>query len=297
MLINLIGAFVRNYPFGTEIAFKRGLEEIGVEVRTFDPSRDGADEFAKLSRDADATIVFKHAPALGHVLKNCFSGKKIVYQPDDVRAPGIGDMLRETREYCDYAFTFDTRGASFAEHGCGYIRAKRLLVTACPSIYRPVRSEKSYDIVFVGSFSNPQMHASRRHMFDVLSRAGLYVGMTENVWDPYVINEHYNSARIVVNHATDVGQLFGYGYGYQCRHFEAGMAGTIVLSNQLIDEDEGGPQRFVRFQCEDSLVEAARSLLDKDDYVSKSLDYHNEIMAEHAPWHRAREIVDFVEGK
>lgn len=292
MRINMVGAFIRNDPFGTEIAFKKGLEQIGVEVRTWDPSRTPIQE-ANLST-ADAVIIFKDQGESENALASLTAPVRIVYQPDDIRAPGIEDMMKNMLRFCEFAFTFDTSGAQVAEK-LGYKKARRLLVTADPSIYRPLSMKPEWDFCFVGSYSNPQMHASRYQMRQVLHKAGFKVWMFDGVWDPHKINEIYNRSRVVLNHATDVGQPFGQGYGYQCRHFEAAMASSIFLSNKVL-EGEGGPKNFLQFDSEESLVNLASAILtDWRSAFSYKKAFYEEVMTDHSPEVRAWEIVSFIE--
>jgi len=297
MKINMIGAFVRNAPFGTEIAFKKGLEQIGVSVFTWDPSQK---ESQTLRNDADATIVFKDQGEYSHVVlrdMKTFGQTVIEYQPDDIRAPGIRGMMEHMREFCDYAFTFDKEGARVANE-IGYKKAKKLLLTADPDLYRPLGLLHDIDFCFIGSLSNPVMHESRNKMIRLLTAAGHNV-VALSIFDPEIINAIYNRSKIVLNHATDVGQDFGWGYGYQCRHFEAGFAGSCLLSNSLLDNDGDGPEQFCTFNSEEELLEDLNLLLDGwydgpiNEQQGKAL--LQELMEGHTPQHRAREIVQFIE--
>jgi hypothetical protein len=54
MRINVVGAFIRNAPFGTELAFKRGFDRLGGHSVTYiDPSYPDQ----RWDYDADATVV------------------------------------------------------------------------------------------------------------------------------------------------------------------------------------------------------------------------------------------------
>lgn len=296
MIINMIGSFVRNHPFGSEIAFAKGLKQIGVAVNTWDPSRQDQPEWEP---DADATIMFKDH---GYVARSVMADAKaagsmtIEYQPDDIRAPGIEGMMRDLLPYCDYAFTFDDRGAREAVN-MGYDAAMPLLVTADPDVYYPIDElDKDIDLCFVGSMSNSKMHASRSKMIKLLKSHGLNVH-AETTFDAARINELYNRSKVVLNHATDVGQGFGKGYGYQCRHFEVGFTYTCLLSNVVIaNADDGGPHDFCIFYDETSLIRWADYLLEDDRLRSEfaSLSYMS-MCREHSPERRAEQIVEFVE--
>ncbi|MHA2045890.1 MAG: hypothetical protein ACW99G_13930 [Candidatus Thorarchaeota archaeon] len=287
----MIGSFIRNAPFGTEIAFAKGLLELGIDVATWDPSRNGTNHWHEAP---DAVIMFKDHGEKAHQairLNKAKGAIAIEYQPDDIRAPGIKGMMKDLLGLCDYAFTFDESGAAVAED-LGYKKAMKLLVTADPEIYRPLDEEKHWDFCFIGSMSHPTSHASRRKMIDILHNAGykVYVG---NTFDPIEINRMYNQSKVVINHATDVGQPFGHGYGYQCRHFEAGMSGAAFLSNCLLDKDHDGPSYFTAFFGEDDLLRSAKVAL--DNYVTNGKRYHEHIMRVHRPKDRAEEIIEFIE--
>lgn len=293
----MIGSFIRNAPFGTEIAFTKGLRQLGVEVYTWDPSRE---DNCMIPGDVDVVISFKdHGEFANRVLKlhKEFGHVTIEYQPDDIRAKGIRGMMQKMRQYCDYAFTFDETGAKVAQEELGYKKAMKLLVTADPTLYRPLPLDKTLDFVFVGSISNPESHASRREMVKILQDAGYKAEIT-SCFDPITINELYNRSKVVINHATDMGQEFGTGYGYQCRHFEAGMAGACLLSNSLLDEEPDGPQQFVKFNSRSDLLAAAEDLIngwyDGPIYSRQGTELYNEVMTSHQPVHRAQQIVNFI---
>ena len=133
MKIQMIGAFIRNAPYGTEIAFKKGFDRIGGhEVNVIDPSQPNQ----KWELNPDATLVFKYIeqPAQMEMLGNV-SGHKIVYQPDDLRFPHIKQMMTEMRQHCDNALTFDDDGAELAL-SYGYKAAQKFLLTADNDLYK-----------------------------------------------------------------------------------------------------------------------------------------------------------------
>lgn len=307
MKISLIGSFVRNKPFGTEIAFAKGLRQKGCEVVEWDPFVN--DEPPKnwfINENFDypkAIIVFKdHGKKTYKYLKELKKRKQakiIEYQPDDIRAPGILNMMKHMRQFCDYAFTFDDRGAEVVKKECGYIKAQKLLVTADPDLYRPLENvEKDIDFVFVGNLSNPEMHKSRVKMINLLKKWKFNV-VVINTFNVEEINLLYNRARVVLNHATDVGQNFGYGYGYQCRHFEAGFAGSCILTNEVIEDNGCGLKGFLRFSCADSLFEWANALINctDDNFKIKKGNSCFELMKKyHTPEKRAEEIIGFIDS-
>ena len=302
MIINMIGSFQRNAPFGTEIAFAKGLKQLGIGVNTWDPSREEL-TVDTLNDNAAATIIFKDHGRVSHsalLVRKVLGQITIEYQPDDIRAKGIRGMMGDMRQYCDYAFTFDETGAKVAKEELGYKKAMKLLVTADPELYRPLGLEKKHDFCFVGSMSNPESHASRREMITILKSAGYDITSAQDMFDPYEINRMYNSSKVVINHATDMGQEFGTGYGYQCRHFEAGMAGACLLSNSLLDEEPDGPQQFVKFDSRTDLLAAAEDLINGwyngAIYERQGTELYNEMMTSHQPVHRAQQIVDFING-
>jgi len=289
MRLNMVGAFIRNSPFGSEIAFKKGLERLGHAVTPIDPDYPGQ----TWDHGADATIVFKWLPAYQEELAKC-SGHKIVYQPDDLRFPHIRDMMLKMREHCDHALTFDDDGARLAL-SYGYKTAKRLLLTADDTLYRPSNVPKIIDLCFVGSLTMGPNHASRRRMIEVIrEKTKLRIAVANELFDVPYIAKLYSYSRVVLNHATDVGQPFGHGYGYQCRHFEAGMTRSCVLSNVV--DNESVIRHIETFSDERELVEKAQQLV-RDDVMRQKLadGLYAEILESHMPQHRGQEIVDFVE--
>lgn len=291
MRINLVGAFIRNAPFGTEIAFKKGFDRLGGHsVTTIDP--DYPDQ--PWDHEADATIVFKWLPEHLHGELERTSGKKIVYQPDDLRFPHIKNMMVEMRKLCDYAFTFDDDGARLAKE-YGYREAQRLLLTADDDLYRPLPDvEKDIDVSFVGSLTGGANHASRMKMCALVSTIpGITTKFTTDLYDIEQLVQIYNRSKIVLNHATDVGQPFGHGYGYQCRHFETGFTRACVLSNFI--DNETVLKNIITFSSAQDLVLSIQQLLARP-VTRKHLadELFDELKAAHRPEHRAQEMVDLI---
>ena len=290
MKINLVGAFVRNYPFGTEIAFKKGFERIGShELFIYDPSRP---EASKLCEKADVTVVFKCMDNWTPV--DLCDGVKVIYQPDDLRYPHIKALMAEARLHCDYALTYDDEAARLCRSEFSYLDSEKLLLTADDELYRPMEvMTKTMDFCFIGNLSHPTNHVSRRRVLQILGDAGYKVGFSDGLFDVRRIAHLYNSAKVVVNHATDVGQPFGSGYGYQCRHFEVGMTKSCLLTNKVVDDDKslGG---FNTFSSEKELLEQAAYLTSHPlkALVSGDALYYN-IHKEHLPQHRAEQMHNF----
>ncbi|MBV8072884.1 MAG: glycosyltransferase [Acidobacteriaceae bacterium] len=292
MRINLVGAFIRNAPFGTEIAFKKGFDRLGEHlVNVIDDSQPGQ----VWDYDADATVVFKTMQGYWHDLA-VTRGKKIVYQPDDLRFPHIKQMMQEMRRFCDFAFTFDNDGAELAK-SYGYRKAERLLLTADDTLYRPLPDvEKDIDVSFVGSLSYGGNHKSRVHMCKVVAALpGVKCHFQSDLYDIEQLNRIYNRSKIVLNHATDVGQEFGHGYGYQCRHFEAGFTKSCVLSNVIDNERE--LENVETFASEAELQGKIRYLLANPDMIRyRATGLYLELKAGHLPEHRALQMVKFIES-
>lgn len=291
MHINLVGAFIRNYPFGTEIAFKKGFERLGGHsVCAIDP--DYPDQ--TWDYDAHATVIFKWLEGKYiNDLQRC-NGKKIVYQPDDLRFSHIKNMMQEMRKYCDYAFTFDDDGAKLAIQ-YGYATAMPLLLTADDELYVKIPGrKKDIDVSFIGSMTYGENHKSRRRMVEILKEARFRVLAASDVYDIRKIVEIYNRSKIVLNHATDVGQPFGMGYGYQCRHFEAGMTSACILSNTVCNDRS--LKNFVEFSNENDLIDKTRWLLNDDEVRERyAVDIYDEIRSAHLPQHRAAQMIEFIE--
>ena len=289
---NLVGAFVRNNPFGTEIAFRKGLERIGETVHVLDPSIHGQ----VYDMDADVTVVFKYLETgIYREMLRQVGGKKIIYQVDDLRFPHIKQMMVEMRQLCSHALTFDTSGAGLARD-YGYKSAQRLLLTADNQLYRHIPGmQKDIDVCFIGSMTNGQNHTSRMKMVQMVSQMPQIKFVKANeIFDIGKICELYNRSKVILNHATDVGQPFGTGYGYQCRHFEAGFTKSVVLSNKIVNDTT--LQFIPQFSDEESFVEYLNRLLqDKELRTFVSEKFYEELYSAHLPEHRAKEMVEFVE--
>lgn len=291
MRINLVGPFIKNFPFGTEIAFKKGFDRLGGhQVTCIDPNYP-----AQIwDHGADATIVFKWiwGEALNE-FKNC-GGKKIVYQPDDIRFSHIRDMMEKMRWYgCDYALTFDDVGAGSAR-ALGYEVAEPLLLTADDELYHHIPGmQKDIDFCFVGSMSGADSHRSRRRMVDILTQNGFRVLALADLYNIPVVVNIYNRSKVVLNHATDVGQRFGTGYGYQCRVLEAGFTRSCVLTNKIINESE--IRGLVEFDNEESLLQKAQLLLSNEDLRKRHADELFDCLNNsHRPEHRAQQLIDIL---
>jgi hypothetical protein len=295
MKIHLIGAFVRNWPFGSEIAFAKGLQAAGHTVTTSDPSQTGT----KLDRSADAIIVFKDAGDRVNAELAALKGPvKVVYQPDDSRFQHVIDDMKRMRAACDFAFTFDSFGVDNAL-ASGYKAARCLLLTADPELYRPVWGvKKEHDACFIGHLSNGPHHASRMRMVKFLHDAGRSVVIMNGCYDVKAICDLISRCHVSLNHATDVGQPFGYGYGYQCRHFEVAMAGGHLVSNVVSDEGQLSAymRRFSRFSTEEMLLSIVdRAKANEEESAFQALRFHDDVMANHTPLVRAKQIIKFVE--
>lgn len=307
MKLNLIGPFQVNAPFGTEIAFAKGLRQLGVTVVEIDPNVDT--RLNSLHDGADATIVFKSCVGHEEELRNSLP-PVIVYQPDDARFPHIREMMMLMRGYSDLFLSFDRYGADVAKT-MGYRVAEELLLTADPELYSPSPSpiERDIDVSFIGSLGDPVAHASRRKMCTLVQNEAIKRGWKthfEQTQDIQRVVDIYRRSKVVLNHATDVGQPFGFGFGLQCRHFEVSMTGTCLLSNSrplsLIS-----PYFGLEFDSEEILIDRLNTLLDP----TKGGEYLNEgewiplwdllgrgnlaeVQRSHMPFHRAQKIVDFV---
>lgn len=300
---NLVGAFVRNNPFGTEIAFRKGLERIGEKVTVVDPSSLMIGDSLGFDQNPDVTVVFKYVePGRIRDVIASLPGKKVIYQVDDLRFPHIKKMMEEMLPLCPHALTFDTDGANMALT-YGYKSAKRLLLTADNVLYRRMpKMPKDIDISFVGSLTNGENHKSRRRMLEIVKEKfpKFNVVVANELFDIGKICEIYNRSKIVLNHATDVGQPFGAGYGYQCRHFEAGFSGACVLSNAVVNDD--AITSIEEFNSEESLAWMIGRLLKDSTTDDEPLwryygdQLYRELNGSHTPGHRAHEMVRFVQA-
>jgi hypothetical protein len=288
MLVNIVGPFRVNRPFGTEIAFSKGLQAIGVDVHECDPNLPGQN----LSGDADYTVVFKTAMSYNRYLLN-MKGPVVVYQPDDLHYSHIQEMMKQMRDYAEHALVFQRSGV-FECLQMGYKTARTLMLTADPYLYRPLRREKVFDVAFVGSLGDPVAHASRRLMLQTLQQNGVDVkAFSTN--DVHMVNEIYNSSKVVLNHAADIGQKFGYGRGYQCRHFEAGFSRSCLLSNFLTNEEDDRVSGFALFDSQEDLVETVRELLsDERERFLHQESLYEDCMQRHHPVVRAAQLMEIL---
>lgn len=267
------------------------MERIGETVNVVDPSYPNQ----LFDMTADVNLVFKWLePGVYRETWKQLDGPKIVYQVDDLRFSHIKDMMQEMRKFCDHALTFDEDGAKLAK-SYGYGSAQRLLLTADNQLYRPIDGmPKDIDVSFVGSLSHGDNHRSRMRMIEIVKGMGLKFLVANELFDIPRLNQIYNRSKVVLNHATDVGQPFGHGYGYQCRHFEAGFAGACVLSNE-IDNDKT-LTKVMTYSNEEELVKVLRWLVDNPlmCQVFGREGLYEELTAGHTPEHRANELVNFV---
>lgn len=291
----MVGPFQVNAPFGTEIAFAKGLRRIGHEVIEVDPNID--QEMIGLRNDVDATVVFKSCVGAERFLAS-LRHPIVVYQPDDARFPHIREMMLMMRRHADLFLSFDEHGAKVALT-MGYRAAETLLLTADDELYcpSPTPIERDIDVSFIGSIGDPVAHASRRRMCEVVfeeaGRRGWKTafGATRDV--PTIVDT-YRRSKVVLNHATDVGQGFGWGYGIQCRHFEVGMTRTALLSNYSYDEEPVSPLCSL-FCDEQTLIERLTQYIEGGrDYEARGSITYDQIMKHHMPEDRAVQLVDFI---
>lgn len=289
---NIVGAFIRNNPFGTEIAFRKGLERCGEHVTAIDPSY--PDQV--FDESPDVTIVFKWIDKGPYREKiKSLPGHKVIYQVDDLRFPHIRTMMTEMRSVCDHALTFDDDGAALALK-YGYKTAKKMLLTADNLLYRHMPGlPKDIDVCFIGSLSLGQNHASRVKMVDIVSKIpGIKLAVTHELFDIGKVCEIYNRSKIILNHATDVeANQFGYGYGYQCRHFEAGFTKSCVLTNHVVNDRT--LVNMYEFSDEKTLVENVKSLIYTKGFREVLAEnFYNELNERHLPIHRGAELIQFA---
>ena len=300
MKLNLVGPFVVNAPFGTEIAFAKGLRKIGHEVNEVDPN-----VTTHTPSDADATVVFKSCVGHEELMLGHLNHPVIVYQPDDARFPHIREMMLMMRQYSDLFLSFDEHSTTVAK-SMGYRASETLLLTADPELYcpSPTPIERDIDVSFIGSLGDPVAHKSRRFMLEYVMKKNeqynfgwhLEFGTTQDI--PTVV-DIYRRSKVVLNHATDVGQAFGRGFGLQCRHFEVGMTATPLLSNAMIGHvghPDGLP--FVTFEDEAEMLDKIDAIVNKtngwdSDVIGRQS--YDAIMAAHMPEHRATQLVDFIQ--
>lgn len=311
MIINMVGPFTVNAPFGTEIAFKKGLEMAGADVFTWDPNLfDGPG--VSLSATADATIVFKSCVGredeLARWRRDTVKFKDepyILYQPDDMRFEHIRQMAVDMRLYCDYFLSFDDGSAQIAQT-MGYQNCQKMLVTADPAVYHPTpvcpgrEKHKPIDVCFIGSMGDPVAHASRRRMVQIARELGMKHGwhtvFKEDIRDPETIRQLYVQSKVVINHATDVGQGFGLGYGLQCRHFEVALTRTCLLSNRMAGMDVLQHPPFEIFRDETSFKMKLKDLVnDKESRDDVADDLVSWMQIGHLPIHRGIQLMRYIE--
>lgn len=317
MIINIIGPFVVNAPFGTEIAFRKGLEAVGCHVNVWDPNTDQR-PCVELDATADATVVFKGCVGRENELDAAVSrDTRILYQPDDMRFPHIRQLAANMRQFCDHFLSFDESSARIAET-MGYKNCRKMLVTADPDVYHPddfvkrrnvsaaagqktaIWEERPIDVCFIGSMGDPVAHASRRRMVQIAEglgkKHGWLVVAKEGIRDPETIRQLYCQSKVVINHATDVGQGFGSGYGLQCRHFEVALTRTCLLSNRMLGVQLDQHPPFSVFTDELSF-EAALCALVKNDFYRETIaeDLLAWMQIGHLPIHRGVELMRYIE--
>ncbi|MBX4212650.1 glycosyltransferase, partial [Candidatus Pacearchaeota archaeon] len=194
------------------------------------------------------------------------------------------------------ALTFDDEGAERSISEFGYDSSMGLLVTADNELYHPENYLiKNIDVSIIASFGDFAAHYNRRQAVKLLEKNGIsvFAGSTNDVSQ---IRSVYSRSKIAINHATDVGQDFGYGFGYQCRHFEVGFTKTCFLSNTIINENkQGGPKFFWRYKSEADLLEKVTFLLSSESARTSQAElFYEELNRYHLPEHRAQQIIDFV---
>jgi hypothetical protein len=293
MRLNLIGAFIRNNPFGSEIAFKKGFEQLGEHSLTcVDPSC----STEHLDENADATIVFNYVEGEYAKQLSLIGGKKFIYQSDDLRFDHVKNTMLQMLPLCqDGAFTFDVNGVDLARQ-YGYKNSWCVKLTADNELYRRLpKTTKDIDACFIGSLSGGPHHKSRVEMCDIVSKMkGVKFIYAAHMYDIPKLVEVYNRSRIVLNHATDVlPDQFGSGYGYQCRHFEAGFAGTFLLSNESVDDDS--LSGYGTFDSREDLVEKVNFWLKMSHHrEEKARAFYETLHLSHLPVHRAAQMLELM---
>lgn len=297
MRVNLVGPFVANHPFGTEIAFRKGFQALGHETFVSDPNVVG--DLDGLEEDVNLTLVFKSCLGQEGALRR-IRGPKVLYQPDDTAFPHIREMVASMRRYCDHFLAFDERGAEYGRR-VGFRNSGWLALTADPDIYYPEDTEHSepIDISFIGSLGDPVAHASRRRMVGMAQELAQTYGwrtcFREGIRDVNAIRNIYSRSRLVLNHATDVGQAFGGGYGLQCRHFEVGLCRTPLLTNLLMSGDVGMWPHYC-FSDERTFVDILRRCLEAppEELEDVGTRAYNEILRDHTPARRVLELLEMM---
>jgi hypothetical protein len=228
----------------------------------------------------------------------------VVYQPDDARYPHIRQMMLMMRKYSKLFLSFDDYGATVAK-ALGYRASETLLLTADPELYcpSPTPVERDIDVAFIGSVGDPLAHSLRLRMVQqahILAKEFGWKTHFETTQDIPRVLDVYRRSKVVLNHATNVGQEFGTGFGLQCRHFEVGMTKTCLLSNTLLDWNPMLPRpTFCAYNGEnflDRLAEIVMSTVDGIPYYQLAGEnLYADIVQAHMPVDRARQLVDFIE--
>ncbi len=302
MHVNMVGAFIRNFPFGTEIAFKKGLERLGHTVNAIDTSYPDQ----HWDHDATATVVFKwmEGDSNWYELSQC-TGLKIVYQPDDARFPHITEMIVKMRDYCDLFLSFDQFGVDLAKK-LRYRDAAILRLTADDQLYfADEEVEKDIDVSFVGSLTKGPNHISRLKMCQIANKIANERGWKTFFGEAYFKNpghspvDIFRRSKVTLNHATDVGQPFGRGYGLQCRHFEATLAGTMLLTNTMYGSESFPGVKNVplyrQFDSENDFEEIIVECVETDIHKAFAHIGTHHMALYHLPQHRAVELIQFIE--
>jgi len=203
------------------------------------------------------------------------------------------------RGFADLFLSFDDHGSTVAK-SMGYRAAETLLLTADPELYCPSPEpiERDIDVSFIGSLGDHVAHASRRRMCQIVHQEGSTRGwnmvFAQSQHIPTVL-DIYRRSKVVLNHATDVGQSFGTGFGLQCRHFEVGMTETCLLSNSVIGHPDKFGLQFAGFGDEYGLKEMIKMLVDEGGWKALGTPLYNTIRLFHMPENRAAQLVDFIE--
>jgi hypothetical protein len=105
----------------------------------------------------------------------------------------------------------------------------------------------------------------------------------------------YRRSKVVLNHATDVGQAFGTGFGLQCRFFEVGMTKTCFLTNRL-HENQDDTDGCWFFGDESEMLRVLGTLISSPHITENSAEeLYTCIRGRHMPEHRAAQFVHFMQ--
>lgn len=139
-------------------------------------------------------------------------------------------------------------------------------------------------------------------MVEMLNKRGHKVlfGQTNDVNE---IRQAYCRSKVVLNHAAEQFEKFGWGHGFQCRHFEVGLTRSCLLSNCVMGEDETNSGRqeslsgFCRFYDQTSFIDWAECLLDDEKVRQNFADqFYEEMLEKHTPAIRAKQLTDILES-